>query len=179
MSNLFSADFDLKTLFFELYKATSEEEVETVLKRYPAQFADTQWKPLGDNYSNFSVVNNQQSSPIAAIIEKVTNSIDALLMKRAYETGVDPKASGAPQTMAEAAKRFFPDHANWDLQSQRRQQAEEIQVIADGKGSPSKNNPTCIIIYDNGEGQHPKDFEDTFLSLLRGNKNNGSWRMVP
>lgn len=28
-----------------------------------------------------------------------------------------------------------------------------------------------MIIYDNGEGQHPKDFESTFLSLMRGNKN--------
>ena len=30
---------------------------------------------------------------------------------------------------------------------------------------------TSLIIYDDGEGQHPHDFEHTFLSLLRGNKN--------
>ena len=30
---------------------------------------------------------------------------------------------------------------------------------------------TSLIIYDNGEGQHPEDFEKTFLSLLRGKKN--------
>ena len=30
---------------------------------------------------------------------------------------------------------------------------------------------TSLTIYDDGEGQHPKDFENTFLSLLRGNKN--------
>lgn len=29
-----------------------------------------------------------------------------------------------------------------------------------------------MIIYDNGEGQHPKDFESTFLSLVKGNKIN-------
>src|SRR5690554_772311 len=30
---------------------------------------------------------------------------------------------------------------------------------------------TSLTIYDNGEGQHPDKFESTFLSLLRGNKN--------
>ena len=44
--------------------------------------------------------------------------------------------------------------------------AEEIQVIADG----DKQTPD-IIVYDNGEGQLPENFQNTFLSLLRGNKN--------
>ena len=48
----------------------------------------------------------------------------------------------------------------------RRVQAENIQIIADG---PPKD--TSVIVYDNGEGQYPHIFEDTFLSLLRGNKN--------
>jgi len=30
---------------------------------------------------------------------------------------------------------------------------------------------TSLTIYDNGEGQHPGEFETTFLSLLQGNKN--------
>ena len=30
---------------------------------------------------------------------------------------------------------------------------------------------TSLIIYDDGEGQHPENLENTFLSLLRGNKN--------
>src|SRR5438132_1578499 len=43
---------------------------------------------------------------------------------------------------------------------------EEIQILADG---PPRN--TSVIVYDNGEGQHPQDFDNTFLSLVRGNKN--------
>lgn len=172
MADLFHADPELNALFFELYRAQREEDVEAIIKRYSKLFGDAQWKPLGNNPSNFSVVKNQQSNPIAAIIEKVTNSIDALLTKRAYESGIDPRSPEAPQSMDEAVKRFFPDHGNWDLQQHRRQQAEEIQIIADGKGKPSGGHTTCVIIYDNGEGQHPRDFEDTFLSLLRGNKNN-------
>ena len=36
---------------------------------------------------------------------------------------------------------------------------------------PGDTSDTSLIIYDDGEGQHPEDFEATFLSLLRGNKN--------
>jgi len=46
--------------------------------------------------------------------------------------------------------------------------AQDIQILAD-PNSPKMD--TSLIIYDNGEGQHPQDFPDTFLSLLRGNKN--------
>ncbi|QED39135.1 hypothetical protein FK178_13340 [Antarcticibacterium arcticum] len=74
--------------------------------------------------------------------------------------------------MNEAIEEFYSNH-NWDLREFRRKQAEEIQVIADGKGprSSRSNNGTSVIVYDNGEGQHPEDFERTFLSLVRGNKN--------
>ncbi|TXN36316.1 hypothetical protein FVB32_16160 [Flagellimonas hymeniacidonis] len=75
--------------------------------------------------------------------------------------------------MEEAIKLFYPKN-NWDLTEFRKKQAEEIQIIADGKGprSPRKQYPTSVIVYDNGEGQHPDKFESTFLSLVSGNKNN-------
>ncbi|VVA44552.1 conserved hypothetical protein [Candidatus Roizmanbacteria bacterium] len=69
--------------------------------------------------------------------------------------------------MEEAIKKFCPEYKQWDLQTFRRKQAEEIQVVADG---PPRN--TAVIIYDNGEGQRPEDFESTFLSLMKGNKIN-------
>ncbi|AFN74352.1 hypothetical protein MROS_1113 [Melioribacter roseus P3M-2] len=68
--------------------------------------------------------------------------------------------------MEEAIEKFFPDHKKWDLPSFRKAQSESIQIIADGQ-----RMETSLIIYDDGEGQHPEDFERTFLSLLRGNKN--------
>ncbi len=162
---------DFKQLFLRLYEAKDENSVHAIVAEYDDLFGDSNWKPLGGNQSNFSVVKNQQSNPVAAIIEKVTNSIDAILTKRAHEERIDPKSSDAPQSMEAAVATFFKDHKNWDLQQQRRQQAEEIQIIADGKGAPSAGHSTCVIIYDNGEGQHPAQFENTFLSLLRGNKN--------
>ncbi|SDG56112.1 hypothetical protein [Psychroflexus sediminis] len=172
-NDLFSeTDLTNEELFKQIFNARDEEELISVINKYEDVFEDGNWKPLGDNDSNYGIVKNQQSNPIAALIEKVTNSIDALLTKKCYEAGVDPKSKDAPQSMNEAIYKFYPN-TNWDLQEFRRKQAEEIQIIADGKGPKSKKTPydTSVIVYDDGEGQHPHDFERTFLSLVRGNKN--------
>ena len=47
---------------------------------------DDIWVPLGQNAGNFSVVGNQQENAAAAFIEKVVNSIDAVLMGECYRT---------------------------------------------------------------------------------------------
>lgn len=155
-----------KALFHALYQASTESEVDEVIQQHPEVFKQENWYPYGQNESNFGVVENQQASPIPALVEKVINSIDAILMKRCLEEGIDPKSPQAPRSVEDAVKRFFPNAKNWDLPSFRAQQAEAIQILADG---PRFN--TSLVIYDDGEGQHPEDFEDTFLSLLRGNKN--------
>jgi len=162
------SELDLKTLFLALYKAGTEQEVEVVIKNHPDVFDNSDnWYPLGGNENTFGVIENQQSSPIASLIEKITNSIDAILMKKCLEAGIDPKSSTAPQSISAAINKFYPKYLNeWSLNTFRKQQAEEIQIIADGT-----RKDTSVIIYDNGEGQEPDKFESTFLSLLRGNKN--------
>jgi hypothetical protein len=153
-----------ESLFEKLFGCNAEDEVTLCLDGIPDVIS---WKPLGDNETNFGVIENQQSSPIAALIEKVTNSIDAILMRKCYEAVIDPKSADAPRTMEDAIKIFFKkEQPSWHLGEFRQKQAEEIQILADGP----KLNPS-LTIYDNGEGQHPKDFVLTFLSLLRGNKN--------
>ncbi len=158
---------DLKRLFEELYFAPTEDAIDAVIQLHPDIFKDNNWFPLGGDENKFPIVRNQQSNPIAALVEKVTNSIDAILVRKCYEVGIEPKSPEAPKSMEQAINEFFPDNKKWDLQTFRRKQAEEIQIVADG---PPRN--TSVIIYDNGEGQRPEDFESTFLSLLRGNKIN-------
>ena len=157
---------NVRQLFNRLYSAQTEQELDKIIDTYPNLFKPENWHPLGDNDNNFGVIENQQSAPIAALIEKITNSIDAVLMKKCLEVGIDPKSVQAPKSMEEARTKFFPNHKHWDLAGARNEQAECIQILADG---PKRK--TSLIIYDDGEGQHPDDFEDTFLSLLRGNKN--------
>lgn len=156
----------LSELFFELYSAATEDEVTETLQRHPDVFRQGNWHPYGNDESYYGVIENQQASPIPALVEKITNSIDAILMRKCYEAGIDPKSELAPRSMEEAIKKFFPHSKQWDLPSFRKKQAESIQIVADG---PKMN--TSLTIYDDGEGQHPENFESTLLSLLRGNKN--------
>ena len=156
----------IEQLFKELYFASTEDDVDKVINNHPDIFKQENWYPLSGNENNFGVIENQQSNPIAALIEKITNSIDAVLMKKCLEAHTDPKSERAPKSMEGAKARYFENHGDWDLPRYRKQQAESIQIIADG---PKLN--TSLIIYDDGEGQHPEDFENTFLSLLYGNKN--------
>ena len=167
MAAIYKANSPQKKLFTDLFSASTEEKLGSVISKYPHIFRNSKnWFPLGDNENNFGVIENQHSSPISSLIEKITNSIDAILMRKCYEAGIDPKSPAAPESMEEAITKFFPDHKQWDLTSFRKKQSESIQIIADGP-----RMDTSLIIYDDGEGQHPEDFESTFLSLLIGNKN--------
>jgi len=158
---------DLAGLFRKLIACSTESAVDTVLSNSIQPLPNASWHPLGGNESNYGVVENQQSSPIAALIEKIINSIDAILMRKCAEAGLDPRSEGVPRSMEDAVKVFFGgDVETWHLGPFRQKQAEDIQIHADGP-----RMDTSLLIYDNGEGQHPDDFEDTFLSLLHGNKN--------
>lgn len=154
----------LKTLFEDLYSASTEAEVDEIIDKHPDIFKQENWSPYGENENYFGVIENQQASPIPALVEKITNSIDAVLMKKCYESGIVPNGNDAPKSMEEAINKFYPNH-NWDLRQLQRQQAENIQILADGP-----KDDTSLIIFDDGEGQHPEDFNRTFLSLLKGNK---------
>lgn len=155
-----------RKIFDKLFQIHTEEELDNYILSDPEIFKQTNWYPLGGNENNYGVIENQQASPIAALIEKITNSIDAILMRKCYEAGIDPKSEEAPKSMEEARELFFPDYKNWDLTGPRKAQSKDIQILADGLRLKSS-----ITIYDKGEGQHPEDLENTFLSLLRGNKN--------
>lgn len=157
---------DSESLFWELFRADTETAVTHVIERHAGFDEPANWRPYGQIESNLGVVENQQASPIPALVEKVINSIDAILTRRCLEDGIDPRSSEAPRSVDDAVVRFFPETGNWDLRKFRSRQAERIQIIAHGP-----RFETSLLIYDDGEGQHPRDFRDTFLSLLRGNKN--------
>jgi hypothetical protein len=154
-------------LFYQLFNAPTEEAVNDIIQSNPIFHNSANWHPYGDNESNFSVVENQQANPVAALVEKLTNAIDAMLMRKCYEQGINPRSREAPRSMDEAIHKFYK-YENFDLQAYRNEIAQDIQILAD-PNSPKMD--TSLIIYDNGEGQHPQDFPGTFLSLLRGNKN--------
>lgn len=160
----------MEDLFWKLYSLNTEEELKNIVESNTLFTNPKNWKPYGNNQGNFGTFESQQNHPVPALIEKITNSIDAMLIKECKLNGIDPKSKEAPRTMSKAVEMFYnvKDGEIGELTAtERRILAENIQVIAVGdKVQPS------IIIYDYGEGQTPENFEKTFLSLHRNNKTN-------
>ncbi|WP_156393955.1 hypothetical protein [Rhizobium sp. Root651] len=156
----------MRKLFEKLLAASTEADVQAVLDAEGLSQNSDRWRPYGDNEAFYGVVENQQAHPVPALVEKVMNGIDAILEKKVVEDGIDVRSDAAPKSVKEALDRYFPNHSNWDLGDFRRQQARDLQIVASG---PRRD--TSLLIYDNGIGQAPENFPKTFLSLLRGNKN--------
>ncbi len=158
----------MKDLLLKLVEAEDENGVDKIIASDPILSNDSNWKPYGGFRGNFSQIHNQQGNTIPALVEKPINSIDALLIKECKLRGIDPESSKAPQSIREAIELFYGIR-NGDFTEisgdRRREIAESIQVIATG----DKSKPN-ICIYDDGEGQHPSDFENTFVSLNKDNK---------
>jgi len=159
---------NLKDLCIALAKSESEKEVIDILKKWGYWDNPTAWRYYGDNENNFAVIGNQQSAPDSALVEKIVNSVDAVLMRECLRRGIDPESNDAPPTIEDALDKFFGIKygilTNL-LPSERRKLAENILLVATGK----KSNPNYLII-DKGEGQTPKKMPETFLSLTKSNK---------
>ena len=126
---------DTKKIFLDLYKCDGEEEVFKLLKKNPIFSDPKNWRPYGKSENNYAAFDNQSANPVPALIEKITNSIDALLLKECKIRHTDPTSDKSPRTMAEAVQRFFGIE-NGDFsevfQDDRRKIAEKIQIIATG-----------------------------------------------
>ena len=162
---------DYKKILFDLYNAPDADSLYNTVVSYGLD-SPNYWKPYGANFNNTGTFENQQSSPENALVEKLTNSIDAILMKECMVRGIDPKDktdANVPQTINAATKLFFNvDNGKWEniIASDRNKIAQDIQIIL----TEDRKTPN-VAIYDNGEGQNPSNFENTFLSIARGNKN--------
>ena len=171
-------DAAAKDLCLSLMKVVTEEEVIQLLKAAGYWDNPATWRYYGDTETNYSTIGNQQSSPDAALVEKLVNSVDARLMNECLVRGIDPPGSEAPQTIRQAVAQFFEENANpysvhagriseW-LDKKRREVARGITLTATG-WMPKDGNP-CLTISDCGEGQTPAMMPYTLLSLGRDNK---------
>jgi len=156
-------------LFDKLLHAEDEAEVEEILDL--AGYGITNegaWQPLGAMENNFATVGNQQAEATAALVEKIINAIDAVLMAECHRRDINPEGEQAPSSMAEAVERFLKVRGgqlgNLDA-SEQTSLADNIHVVAVGE----KSTP-CYLIVDRGEGQTPDSFSDTFMSLNKSNK---------
>ena len=101
--------FNLKKLLLDLYNAPNADALYEVVLSYGLDSSEY-WKPYGGILNNAGTFENQQSSPENALVEKLTNSIDAILMKECMLRGIQPKDKAdlrVPQTINAATKMFF------------------------------------------------------------------------
>ncbi len=140
----------------EFCKAKTEDEVTAILRRMVQEY-NVIFKPYGGTQGNYSSFENQQTTAEKAVMEKIVNSFDHMLIKQCKLKGIEPSSSDAPATMEEARKTLFTEE---ELEKQ------QVWVITDG--TKEEEN---IIVADTGEGQSPEQFERTLLSLQSGNKN--------
>ena len=158
-------------LFYKLLKAEDETEVEAILDDQGFLVDDESlWCPLGGFENNFSTVGNQQADATGALVDKLINGIDSVLMAACFSEDILPESPEAPQSMTEAVERFFGiREGRLDSVSARERTslAEELELRLVAVGS--KESPSYLLI-DKGEGQTPEMFHDTFLSLNKSNK---------
>ena len=158
--------------------ADSAEEVKQTLIDLNYWNETSYWRPFGDKENNAGVVGNQQGEAVAALVEKLINSIDARLMNLAAMKNLSPESPDCPHTMRQAIAQLIEGKSApfgerdgnilyWD-KPQIRKEAENICLFATGNRS-SEGNP-CLTISDSGEGQTPANFKHTLLSISEGNK---------
>lgn len=178
-----------KKLCLRLMKAESEAEVINLLKSSGYWDTPNYWRYYGDKENNYSSAGNQADEAESALVEKLTNSRDAILMLACLQRGIDPKSDQAPKNVMDAVANFFEDDPKNELAGQikewsrdkRREVAKNLSVFITGN-KPAKDLFPCINIADKGEGQTPKDIPKTILSLGESIKRkirfvHGKWNM--
>lgn len=158
----------LKNLCLSLVRCESEEDIINILKQEKYWDTPSNWQLFGEDENNYSIIGNQQSKPESAIVEKLINSVDAILMAQCLSKGIHPESKDAPKSISDALIEYFQIYEGklTNLEPRERSKlAENIGFIATGQ----KTNPN-FTIFDKGEGQSPSRFQDTILSLRKSNK---------
>lgn len=159
---------NLKQFTTLLARCESEVDVIHLLKKGGYWDNTIDWQYFGDNENNFGTIGTQQSKPDSAMVEKITNAIDAVLMAQCLRKGNNPEGRNAPVSTRKALVDFFGiyDGRLSNLSARDRTRlADNILLVASG----NKVRP-CYTIIDKGEGQSPSSMPSTLLSLGKSNK---------
>ena len=141
----------------------SKEEAHEWLRDIDEEVGGLRWVPVGGLEDNIHAI-EVSSHPALAIVERVTNAIDALLELKALEHGATaPSPHVAAQQWWGVPRGGLSDMA----EAARRHLAESIKVTLEASGDP--DCPT-VVVQDGGCGVSPDDFPKTLLSLMASNK---------
>lgn len=156
-----------RDLLYRLVESTSDEQVTAIIEQHPF-FKNCSWQFYGNMENNAGIIKAQSPDPVGALVEKITNGNDALLVRLCWQNKINPITSEAPQSQLDAIRKFYGENvANFELTELeiRDLASNTVRIIAEG----DSEKPTLTVV-DFGEGQNPSDFPDTFLSIGHSNK---------
>ncbi len=161
---------DNKTIAIRLASCESENDIISFLEELSLWDNPQCWRAFGDNDNNWSTIGNQQSDADAALVEKIVNSVDALLMKECLVRGIAPASNEAPKSISAALEEYFGIIGGklQNLTESERTKLAQNNIILAATGN--KGTDPNIVIVDRGEGQSPKRMPDTILSINKSNK---------
>ena len=88
---------DPRNFAISLLNLDDEVEVQKLLVQEGYWNDPSCWRPLGDVTNNSGTIGSQQSDAFAALTEKLTNSIDEVILQACRLAGVDPTGPDAPK----------------------------------------------------------------------------------
>ena len=168
---------EVRELLFQLLTADRERDVVRALEVAGLWDHAASWRLLGDREDNYATIGAQAVIPEAALAEKITNAIDAVLMRHCREAGIDPNGPDAPNSVRSAVARFFdtnPDASYsgaleaWDQVKIREVARSTTSIALTGdrrRHVDRQRNYPSVTILDRGEGQAPEKHPETLLSI--------------
>jgi hypothetical protein len=156
-------------LLVRLASASDLQEAARVVAELEKRFLYT-WRPVGDNEANYGLI-NIGSDPGYALIERVTNAVDAVIEREALRRVGKKAGTRLPSSPREAAELWFrmPGGrvANLGDPKKREPLADQVRItLLEGA---QRRRPT-VVIRDLGVGLTPDLVPKTILSLSGTNK---------
>jgi len=137
-----------------------------------ATISDQVWRPLGGKPNNYSAANALSDSG-DALIERVTNGMDALIEREVVRSGRTDLKN--PREAVDLLFGIPGGHIAGVKDEVRRRELAGALVVTLRESGVEKE-PT-VVIEDQGIGQHPADFEHTLVSLNEENKRSSLYLM--
>lgn len=154
-------------LLKELLETDKTADVRALLDEFvSANQESCSWRPVGDRPNNSGTI-QAAGDPMRALVERITNGIDAVIERAHHEHGGKPQCSNprdAVQAWFGVPKAGL--HKLSELERRKLAQDTVSVLLLEGDGKARR----CVDISDKGLGLTPSQMPRTILSLNESNK---------